>query len=155
MVKVRVQVKWSRLGSMSDSQGQGPCQTVKVKVRFEAMVGSLNVDSHCHGRMVMTKHLSAHHIEHAQGKGRMVMIRHAARQAPRRRVDTSVSKPATLASQCVRTDAWPRCMRSQTPSQVCRRPHSTTPEHAQRAPRQGGLKTCIGACILIGRSRGP
>lgn len=31
---------------MSDSQGQGPCQIVKVKVRFEAMVRSLDVDYH-------------------------------------------------------------------------------------------------------------
>ena len=74
MVKVRVQVRWSRSRSMSDSQGQGqgPCQTVKVKVRFEAMVGSLDVDSHGQGRMVMTKHLNAHQAECAQaclGKG--------------------------------------------------------------------------------------
>jgi hypothetical protein len=41
-----VEVKWSRLGFTSDGQGQGPCQPIKVKVRFEAMVGSLDVDSH-------------------------------------------------------------------------------------------------------------
>jgi len=72
MVKVTVQVRWSRSGSMSDSQGQGkgPCQTVKV--RFEAMVGSLDVDSHGHGRMVMTKRPSARQAERARacsGKG--------------------------------------------------------------------------------------
>lgn len=46
MVKVKVQVIFSRSGSMSDYQGQGPCQTVNVKVRFEAMVRLLDVDSH-------------------------------------------------------------------------------------------------------------
>ena len=66
MVKVRVQVRWSRSGSMSDSQGQGPCQTVKVKVRFNAMVGSLDVDSHGQGRVVMTKRPSACQAERAR-----------------------------------------------------------------------------------------
>ena len=102
MVKVTVQVRWSRSGSMSDSQGQGqgPCQTVKVKVRFEAMVGSLDVDSHGHGRMVMTKRPSARQAERAQacsGKGSDGHDR-------ARRAGASVSRPATRASQRLRTD---------------------------------------------------
>ena len=52
--------------SNSQRQGQGPCQTVKVKVRFEAMVRSLDVDSHGQGQMVMTKRSSACQAKHAR-----------------------------------------------------------------------------------------
>jgi hypothetical protein len=80
---------------MSDSKGQGSCQTVKVKVRFKAMVKSLDVDSHNRGQMVMTKRPSACQAKHAQGKGLMVMIRCIARQAPGCRAGESVSRLAT------------------------------------------------------------
>lgn len=83
------------------------------------------------------------------------MIGHVAMQAPGHRAGASMSRPATRASQHVWTDTWPRHIGSQAPSQVCHRPHSTTSEHAQRAPRQAGLKTFAGSCIPIGWLRGP